>query len=70
MNQYPNKPPHLIVTIVLYIVGIMLVMMAVLILLKGLGVLRNVPDYVIWALVLLALGGGILGGLRSANKRY
>ena len=45
-------------------------MMAVLILLKGLGVLRNVPDYVIWALVLLALGGGILGGLRSANKRY
>jgi divalent metal cation (Fe/Co/Zn/Cd) transporter len=70
VNQYPNKPPHLIVTIVLYIVGIMLVMMAVLILLKGLGVLRNVPDYVIWALVLLALGGGILGGLRSANKRY
>jgi hypothetical protein len=40
-----------------------------LILLKGLGWLRTIPDYVMWSLVLLALGGGILGGLRSSSKR-
>jgi hypothetical protein len=50
-------------------VGILLVMMALLILLKGLGWVPSIPDYVLWALVLLALGGGIIGGLRSSSKR-
>lgn len=64
-----RQPPNILVTILLYIVGILLVMMAVLILLKGLGWLPTIPDYVLWALVLLALGGGIIGGLRSGSKR-
>ncbi len=64
-----RQPPNILVTILLYIVGILLVMMAVLILLKGLGWLPTIPDYVLWALVLLALGGGIIGGLRSNSKR-
>lgn len=63
-----NGPPNLVVTIVLYTVGILLVMIAVLILLKGLGLLTTLPDYIIWALVLLALGTGIIGGLRSSGK--
>jgi hypothetical protein len=64
-----RQPPNILVAILLNIVGILLVMMAVLILLKGLGWLRTIPDYVMWSLVLLALGGGILGGLRSSSKR-
>ncbi len=64
-----RQPPNMLLTILLYIVGILLVMMAVLILLKGLGWLPSIPDYVLWALVLLAVGGGIIGGLRSSSKR-
>jgi uncharacterized protein (DUF983 family) len=63
-----NEPANLVVRIILHIVGILLVMMAILILLKGLGLLLTIPDYVIWALVLLALGTGIIGGLRSSRK--
>jgi hypothetical protein len=33
--------------------------------LKGSGVLKPLPDHVIWALVLFTLGAGILGGIRS-----
>lgn len=57
------------ITILLYIIGIMLVLMAVLIVLKGLGVMTTLPNYVIWALLLLSVGMGILGGLRSGQRR-
>ncbi len=60
-----TRPPNLILTIVLYILGILLVMMAVLILLKGLGLVRTVPDYMVWAMVLSAIGAGIIGAVRS-----
>lgn len=63
-----SEPINLILRIVLHIIGIVLVMMAILILLKGLGLLPTIPDYVVWALVLLALGIGIIGGLRSSRK--
>jgi hypothetical protein len=56
------------IAIFLYIIGIMLVLMAVLIVLKGLGVLTTLPNYVIWALLLLSVGMGILGGLRSSQR--
>lgn len=59
---------NLFVTILLYIVGILLVMMAVLILLKGLGFVPTIPEYVVWALVLLAIGLGILGGLQKSRR--
>jgi hypothetical protein len=63
-----REPVNLFVRIILYTLGIVFVMMAILILLKGLGLLRTIPEYVVWALVLLALGSGILGGLRSSRK--
>lgn len=63
-----SGPLSLVITIILYTLGILLVMMAILILLKGLGVLTAIPDYVVWALVLLAFGIGILGGLRRTQK--
>jgi hypothetical protein len=53
-------------TILLYILGIMLVMAAVIVLLRGFGLISVIPEHVIWALILLAVGAGILGGLRSA----
>lgn len=59
---------NLLVTILLYIVGILLVMMAALILLKGVGLVPAIPEYVVWALVLLAIGLGILGGLQKSRR--
>ncbi|WP_421655893.1 hypothetical protein [Leptothermofonsia sp. ETS-13] len=64
-----GETPNLVISIVLYIIGIMLVLTAVLILLKGLGVLTTLPNYAIWALVLLSIGMGILGGIRSSRGR-
>ncbi|MDX2239551.1 MAG: hypothetical protein NW224_02600 [Leptolyngbyaceae cyanobacterium bins.302] len=64
-----HEPVNLALRIVLHIVGILLVMMAILILLKGLGLLPTIPEYVVWALILLALGTGIIGGLRSSGRK-
>lgn len=60
-----NKFLSLFITIGLYILGIALVMLSVLVVLKGLGWVTKIPDYLAWALALFAIGGGILGGLRS-----
>lgn len=58
----------LILSIVFYTLGIMLVLLAVLILLKGLGWLTSIPDYAVWALVLFSMGVGLIGGIRSSSK--
>lgn len=55
------------VTILLATAGIALVAVAVIILLKGFGVITAIPNFVIWALALLILGIGILAGLRSLS---
>ncbi|MEX0270148.1 hypothetical protein AB3R30_13470 [Leptolyngbyaceae cyanobacterium UHCC 1019] len=55
----------LFITIGLYILGISLVMLSILVVLKGLGWVTQIPDYLAWAMTLFAIGGGILGGLRS-----
>jgi hypothetical protein len=56
---------NLIVTILLNIVGVMLVLTATILVLRGLGWISQIPGYVVWALVLAATGIGILGGVRS-----
>jgi len=58
---------NLAIMIVLNIVGVMLVLGAVILVLRGLGWVTQIPEYVIWALLLLSLGIGILGGIRSAR---
>ncbi len=58
---------NLMVMILLNIVGVMLVMGAVLLVLKGMGWVNQLPNYVTGALLLLALGIGILGGIRTAR---
>lgn len=61
--------PNLGISIILYIVGVLLVTIAVLILLKGVGLLTTLPNDIIWALVLLSIGVGIIGGIRSTRGR-
>ncbi|WAL60551.1 hypothetical protein [Thermocoleostomius sinensis] len=58
MNQSPNPA----VRIFLYIVGTLLVFMAIVLILQGFGVI--VPREIIYALVVLAIGSGILAGVR------
>lgn len=56
---------NLAMTILLNIVGVMLVLTAILLLLRGLGWINQIPSFVVWSLVLAAVGIGILGGVRS-----
>ncbi len=64
-----RRSPNLGITIFLYIAGILLVMMAIVLLLQAFGVLTSIPRAAIWALVLLAIGSGILAGIRSQELR-
>lgn len=51
--------------IVLYIFGVALIVSAILIVLKGFGILSAIPGFVIWALVLITIGIGILAGVKK-----
>ncbi|MBD2465643.1 hypothetical protein H6G89_32130 [Oscillatoria sp. FACHB-1407] len=62
-----GRSPNLAIMIFLYIAGILLVMMAIVLLLQAFGVLTNIPRAAIGALVLLAIGSGILAGIRSRS---
>ncbi|BAU43348.1 MULTISPECIES: hypothetical protein [Cyanophyceae] len=59
-----GRSPNLAITIFLYVAGILLVMMAVLLLLQSFGLLTEIPREAVYALVLLAIGSGILAGVR------
>ncbi|MEL6384834.1 MAG: hypothetical protein AAFQ89_20705 [Cyanobacteria bacterium J06626_18] len=58
---------NLAMMIVLNIVGLMLVMGAIILVLRGLGWISQIPGYMVGAMLLLALGVGILGGIRAAR---
>ena len=60
-----GRSPNLAITILLYIMGTLLIILAVLLLLQAFGVLPNIPQSALWALVLLSVGSGILAGIRS-----
>lgn len=57
-----SRPPNLGLSIFLYIAGILLVILAIVLLLKAFGIL-SFPQEAIWALVLLAVGSGILSAI-------
>jgi hypothetical protein len=59
---FVNQSPNPAVRIFLYIVGTLLVFMAIVLILQGFGVI--VPREIIYALVVLAIGSGILAGVR------
>jgi hypothetical protein len=65
VNQSPKSSPNLGIRIFLYVAGILLVMLAILLLFQAFGYLTNIPRSAIWALVLLAIGSGILSALRT-----
>ncbi|MGF1459039.1 MAG: hypothetical protein ACFBSG_08430 [Leptolyngbyaceae cyanobacterium] len=58
---------NLAIMIVLNIVGVMFVLGAIILVLRGLGWVTQIPEYVVWSLLLLSLGIGILSGIRSAQ---
>jgi hypothetical protein len=58
-----RRSPNLALTIFLYIAGILLVFMAAVLLIQAFAKV-TIPVTAIWALVLLAIGSGILAGLR------
>jgi|GEM_PF-892858 hypothetical protein len=65
----PNRrPPSQTTTILLYTAGVALVITAIILVLRGTGVLQQIPPYVIWAIVLFTIGVGILGGIRSTRR--
>lgn len=61
--------PNLGISIALYTVGILMVVTAVLILLKALGLLTTLSNDVIVALIMLSVGIGIISGIRSNRGR-
>ncbi len=63
MTLSNSQPPNTGPTILLYIFAIALIITAVVIVLRGVGILSFIPGYVIWALALLTIGLGIIGGL-------
>ncbi len=62
-----NKKPNLMTTIGLYVGGLLLILFAVLLLLQAIGLLSNIPTTVYFALVLLAVGCGLLYGIGSRS---
>lgn len=64
MSRSP-KSPQAGKRIFLYLIGIGLILLALVVILQGFGILANVPGFVIWAAVLVAVGMGILGGIGS-----
>ncbi|MEL6223580.1 MAG: hypothetical protein AAFQ57_15520 [Cyanobacteria bacterium J06626_14] len=62
-----NGKPNLAVTITLYTAGILFVIFAILLLLQAMGLIPGVSNTVYVALVLLAVGCGLLYGVASRN---
>lgn len=56
-------------TVLLYIFGIFCILTAIVLILKGTGVLAWIPGYLIWALVLVSVGSGILAAIKNISDR-
>jgi small-conductance mechanosensitive channel len=64
-HQSQRRSPNLGLRIFLYSAGILMVFMALLLLFQSFGVFTNLTRLAVWALVLLAIGLGILVGMRT-----
>ncbi|MBE9125695.1 MULTISPECIES: hypothetical protein [unclassified Coleofasciculus] len=63
MNQPPDQGTKVFLYIVGIALGVGLLLAAFVLLLLGLGVVKQIPIYIIWAIILFAIGLGILGGI-------
>ncbi len=61
--MFVGRSPNLAITIFLYVVGILLVVMALVLMLQAFG--KALPRGAVVALALLSIGAGILAGIRS-----
>jgi hypothetical protein len=66
-NNPNNKQPGTTTTIFLYIFGFLLIITAIIIVLKGTGLIDWIPNYVIWAIGLGVAGIGIIAGVRNVT---
>ncbi|WP_017660945.1 hypothetical protein [Baaleninema simplex] len=64
-----QSKPGTTATIALYVAGFALVFVAIILLLKGIGLLGNLPNSILWAIGLFAAGAGILAGIANVTKR-
>jgi small-conductance mechanosensitive channel len=64
-HQSQRRSPNLGLRIFLYSAGILMVFMALLLLFQSFNLLTNLTRLAVWALVLLAIGLGILVGMRT-----
>lgn len=67
MSRQPNQGTTVLLYIVAISAGIGLLLGALVLLLLGIGVVKQVPPLVLWALGLFSVGLGILAGL-SMNR--
>ncbi|AFY68716.1 hypothetical protein Pse7367_0405 [Thalassoporum mexicanum PCC 7367] len=71
MSKHPqnnnNKQLGTTATIFLYIFGFLLIITAIIIVLRGAGLIDWLPDYALWAIGLGVIGVGIIAGIRSVT---
>ena len=50
-------------------IGLALLLTALIYLLLGIGVIKGIPTYIVWAIVLFSIGVGILSGVTISTRR-
>ncbi len=70
MNQPPNNQNSKIFLYVIGVsIGLALLLTALIYLLLGIGVIKGIPTYIVWAIVLFSIGVGILSGVTISTRR-
>ncbi|WP_315788756.1 hypothetical protein [Fischerella sp. JS2] len=63
MSQSPNPETRKFLYIIGVSVGLALSLTALIYLLLGMGIIKSISTYVIWAIILFSIGAGILSGV-------
>jgi hypothetical protein len=63
MSQSPNPQAKRLLYIVGVALGLALLLTALIYFLLGIGVIKSISTYVIWAIILFSIGAGILSGV-------
>ena len=68
MSQSPNQGSKTVLYIIGISVGLGLLFSAFVFLLLGTGIIKQVPQYIIWAIILFSVGIGILSGVTMSRR--
>lgn len=63
-----QRGPKTSKSIVLYAIGIALVVAGAIVVLQGTGLLASIPNFILWAIVLVVLGLGTIAGVSNASR--